>query len=56
MHFAVFGMIVVNAAWREVKRIRGDAAMTEFANLFSALDAPRASNARRHSRHDITSW
>ena len=27
--------------------------MTEFANLFSALEDPRASNARRHSRHDI---
>ena len=30
--------------------------MTEFADLFSALEDPRASNARRHSRHDITSW
>ena len=39
--------------------------MTEFANLFSALDDPRAvapklsgqnHPARRHSRHDITSW
>ena len=30
--------------------------MTEFANLFSALDDPRVSNVRRHSRHDITSW
>ena len=30
--------------------------MTEFADLFSALEAPRTSNARRHSRHDITSW
>ena len=27
--------------------------MTEFADLFSALEDPRASNARRHSRHDI---
>ena len=27
--------------------------MTEFANLFSALDDPRASNARRHSLHSI---
>ena len=27
--------------------------MTEFADLFSALDDPRASNARRHSLHDI---
>ena len=26
--------------------------MTEFADLFSALESPRASNARRHSRHD----
>ena len=31
----------------------GDAAMTELADLFSALEAPRASNARRHSLHDI---
>ena len=30
--------------------------MTEFANLFGALADPRASNARRHSRRDITSW
>ena len=30
--------------------------MTEFADLFSALEDPRASNARRHSLHDITSW
>ena len=27
--------------------------MTEFASLFNALEAPRAGNARRHSRHDI---
>ena len=27
--------------------------MTESSDLFSALDYPRASNARRHSRHDI---
>ena len=27
--------------------------MTEFADLFSALEDPRASNARRHSLHDI---
>ena len=27
--------------------------MTEFASLFSAMDIPRASNARRHSLHDI---
>ena len=27
--------------------------MTQFASLFSALDDPRAGNARRHSRHDI---
>ena len=27
--------------------------MTEFVNLLSALDAPGASNARRHSLHDI---
>ena len=27
--------------------------MTEFANLLSALEDPRASNARRHSLHDI---
>ena len=27
--------------------------MTESADLFSALDDPRASNARRHSLHDI---
>ena len=41
MDFAVFGMIAANAA------------MTEFADLFSALEDPRASNARRHSLHDI---
>ena len=27
--------------------------MTEFASLFSTLEAPRTGNARRHSRHDI---
>ena len=27
--------------------------MTEFANLLSALEEPRTSNARRHSLHDI---
>ena len=27
--------------------------MTEFADLFSTLEPPRASNARRHSLHDI---
>ena len=27
--------------------------MTEFADLFSALEEPHASNARRHSLHDI---
>ena len=27
--------------------------MTKFADLFSALEDPRASNARRHSHHDI---
>ena len=27
--------------------------MTESADLFSALEDPRASNARRHSLHDI---
>ena len=41
MDFAVFGMMVADAAWRRVKlRSRGDAAMTEFADLFSALEAP----------------
>ena len=27
--------------------------MTQFASLFSALEDPRASNARRYSLHDI---
>ena len=31
----------------------GDAAMTEFANLFAALDDTRPRNVRRHSLHDI---
>ena len=30
--------------------------MPRCADLFSALDDPRASNARRHFLHDITSW
>ena len=30
--------------------------MTEFASLFSPLEDPRSSNARRHSLHDIISW
>ena len=41
------GMIMANAAWRG-----GDAAITDFANQFDALEDPRAGNARRYSCHD----
>ena len=38
----MFGMIAANAAWRGVNSSRCDAAMTEFASLFSTLEDPRA--------------